>query len=205
MARPPRNLYRGIYHLAARGSDVRHLFVCDSDREEFLDLLAATWAYFDLALLSYVLMGSHYHAIVWIPDARLSLGLKHLHTEYARWHNRRHRRSAHLFRAHAMTKQITTDRQLVAACRYLALNPVEAGLVTDPLAWPWGSARVHAGLEPPRITLAENDLRTALGGDDDWRDRYRSMIEGAAAETRSDVQARTPSSSSEPRSSAVSR
>jgi len=60
-----------------------------------------------------------------------------------------------------MTKQITTDRQLVAACRYLALNPVEAGLVTDPLAWPWGSARVHAGLEPPRITLAENDLRTA--------------------------------------------
>ena len=134
MARPPRNLYRGIYHLAARGSDVRHLFLCDSDREEFLDLLAATWAYFDLALLSYVLMGSHYHAIVWIPDARLSLGLKHLHTEYARWHNRRHRRSAHLFRAHAMTKQITTDRQLVAACRYLALNPVEAGLVTDPLA-----------------------------------------------------------------------
>jgi hypothetical protein len=65
--RRPRNLYDGIYHLAARGSDIRHLFLNDGDREEFLERLAATWAYFELALISYVLMGSHYHALVRIP------------------------------------------------------------------------------------------------------------------------------------------
>jgi hypothetical protein len=103
-----------------------------------------------------------------------------------------------------MTKAITSDRQLVAACRYLALNPLEACLVTDPLAWRWSSARVHAGLEQPRIPLAESDLRAAFGGRENWREHYRSTIESAAAETPT-AQARTPSSSSEMRSSAVSR
>jgi putative transposase len=205
VARRPRNLYEGIYHLAARGSDLRHLFLVDGDREEFLERLAATWAYFELALISYVLMGSHYHALVRIPDARLSRALQHLHTEYARWHNRRHGRSAHLFRAHAMTREIASDRQLVAASRYLALNPVVAGLVRDPLAWRWSSARTHAGLEQAAIPLAEDDLRAAFGNASDWRKRYRSTIASAAAETHSRAQARTPSSSSEPRSSAASR
>jgi putative transposase len=100
-----------------------------------------------------------------------------------------------------MTKEIKTDRQLVAACRYLALNPVEAGLVRDPLAWRWSSARAHAGLEQPRIALAESDLRAVFGNGEDWRERYQDAIESAAAE----IQARTPSSSSEPRSSAASR
>jgi REP element-mobilizing transposase RayT len=77
VGRPPRNLFAGIYHLAARGSDTRHLFLRDEDREEFLERLAAIWAYFELALLSYVLMGSHYHALVRIPDARLSQALQH--------------------------------------------------------------------------------------------------------------------------------
>jgi REP-associated tyrosine transposase len=174
--RRPRNLYTGIYHLAAHGSDERHLYISDQDREDFLERLARIWEKFELALLSYVLLGSHYHALVRIPDARLSKALQRLHAEYSRWHNRRHGRSAHLFRAHAMTREIGSDAQLVAACRYLALNPVEAGLVTDPLDWPWSSARAHAGLERPRIPLAESDLRAAFGDCADWRERYRAQI-----------------------------
>lgn len=176
MPRPPRNFYAGIYHLAAHGSDTRHLFVGDDDRQDFLERLAATWERFELALLSYVLLGSHYHALVRIPDGRLSQALQRLHTEYSRRRNRRHARSAHLFRAHPLTVEIGSDSQLVAACRYLAFNPVDAGLVDDPLAWPWSSARAHAGLERPRIPLAESDLRAAFGGGDAWRERYRTHI-----------------------------
>jgi putative transposase len=122
-------------------------------------------------------MGSHYHALVRIPDARLSQALQQLHADYSRWHNRRHGRSAHLFRAHALTRKVTSDRQLVAACRYLALNPVVAGVLDDPLAWPWSSARAHVGLERPRIPLAESDLRAAFGDADDWREHYKALID----------------------------
>jgi len=37
---------------------------------------------FELALLSHVLLGSHYHCLVLIPDARLSPALQCLHSEY---------------------------------------------------------------------------------------------------------------------------
>ena len=95
MPRRLRSFHEGIYHLAARGSDTRYLFVDDQDRQDFLDRLAATWENFELALLSYVLMGSHYHALVRIPDSRLSPALQRLHTEYSRHHSRRYGQNAH--------------------------------------------------------------------------------------------------------------
>lgn len=176
MARRPRRLAAGIYHLTAHGSDNRYLFLGADDREDFLTRLNETCERFELALLSYVLMGSHYHGLLRIPDARLSEALQRLHTQYSLYVNRRHGRSSHLFRAHPGTREIGSDRQLLAAYRYLARNPVEAGLVSDPLDWPWSSARAHAGLERPQIPLAESELRAAFAGHREWRREYVACV-----------------------------
>jgi REP element-mobilizing transposase RayT len=177
MARRPRTLEAGIYHLAVHGSDMRQLFLTEDDREDFLERLTATCDRFELALVSYVLMGNHYHCLLRIPDRRLSQALQRLHTEYSRRHNQRHGRSAHLFRAHPYAGEIGSDEQLIAACRYLARNPVDAALVNDPFDWPWSSARAHAGLERSRVPLAESDLRGAFGAGHAWRNHYREYIE----------------------------
>lgn len=167
----------GIYHLAARGSDNRFLFLGRDDREDFLDRLGRACARFELGLISYVLMGSHYHALLRVPGACLSRALRHLHTEYSRHHNRRHRRSGHLFRAHPTIREIDSDEHLLTAARYLALNPVVASLVRDPFDWPWSSARAHAGLDSTGIALAEGDLEAAFGGEaPSWRSRYRDFV-----------------------------
>lgn len=42
--------------------------------------------------------------------------------------------------------RVDSDRYLQQLSRYLALNPVCAGLVGDRLAWPWSSYRATAGL-----------------------------------------------------------
>jgi REP element-mobilizing transposase RayT len=94
MPRPLRAFGEGIFHLTAHASDIRYLFLNDEDCDDFLGRLAAVCRRFDLDLLSYVLMGNHYHVIVRIPDARISHALQLLHTEYSRHHNRRHERSA---------------------------------------------------------------------------------------------------------------
>ena len=176
MPRRPRLLFPGIYHLTAHGSDKRYLFLDDADRESFLTRLAGTCERFDLTLLSYVLMGSHYHALLQVIDARVSAALQRLHTEHSRYLNRRHKRSSHLFRAHPGLREITSEAHLITACRYLARNPVEAGLVRDPFDWGWSSARAHAGLERPRIALSETDLRAAYGGRDTWRREYLAHV-----------------------------
>jgi putative transposase len=165
----------GIFHLAAHASDLRYLFLDDHDREHFLDRLAITCERFELGLHAYTLMGNHYHLLLSIPDARLSRALQWLHTAYSRDHNRRYGRGAHLFRAHALARLIESDEDLVGSARYLARNPVEAGLVRDPLDWPWSSARTHAALAPPRVPLSEDALEAAFGGAS-WRRNYVIQI-----------------------------
>jgi putative transposase len=176
MGRRPRDFSEGIYHFGSHGSDTRYLYVCDGDRIDFLERMSSVLWVRDIDLLAYALLGNHYHGLVRIRDARLSEALQRLHTEYSREHNRRHRRRAHLFRAHCFARRVTDTDDLLGVYRYIARNPVEAGLATNPLDWPWASTRAHAGLDPPAVPLAETPLRSAIGDTAGWRTRYAELI-----------------------------
>jgi hypothetical protein len=71
----------GLYNLATHGSDTRHLFLTTEDHLDFLDRLAVTCADFEFGLLDYVLTGTHYHSVVFIPDRRVSQALQRLYAE----------------------------------------------------------------------------------------------------------------------------
>ena len=191
--RPPRAFRDGIFHLYVHASDTRFLFVNEDDRVIFLVTLTTVFARFGLVPIAYTLMGNHYHLILYTPDERLSVAMQQLHTQYSRGHNRRHERSAHLFRARFGAREITDARQLLNAARYIARNPVDARLVADPFAWPWGSARAHAGLDQPSTPLDETPLRAAFDGEDDWRERYSRFVTAASeGEARNDFRAPAP-------------
>jgi hypothetical protein len=89
-------------------------------------------------------------------------------------------RRAHLFRAHPFARELKSDADLLVACRYVARNPVEAGLCRDPFSWPCSSAAACAGLADPAIPLDSGPLRAALGDTDDWQRRYREFVEAGA-------------------------
>jgi putative transposase len=178
--RRPRNLEEGLHHVASQASDTRHLFDTDASRGLFLDALAATLARFEIGLVAWTLMGTHYHLVVNAPRGVLSSALQLLHTRYARLHNKARDRTAHLFRSHFFSRQVEGDEDLLGVCRYVARNPVMAGLVDNPLAWRWSSARASAGLERPRLALDEEPLRSALAAGPAWRSRYRDFVENAS-------------------------
>jgi putative transposase len=177
MSRPRRVFAEGIYHFSSHASDTRLLFLGSDDRTTFLLRLALVFARFELALIAYALLGNHYHGVVFTPGGRISTALQQLHTWYSRTYNRRHEHTAHLFRAHFFAREVTSDEDLLATCRYVAHNPVAAGLTDDPFAWPWSSAAATAGLAEPMIPLDSSPLRAALGDSDDWQRRYRRFID----------------------------
>jgi putative transposase len=181
MARPPRVFVEGLYHLAIHASDTRYLFLADDHRTTFLGRLTLTFERFELRLVAYTLMGTHYHLVLFTPDGRVSAAFQQLHSWYSFWHNRARGRTAHLFRSHFLAREITSDADLLTACRYLAYNPVEAGLAEDPFAWPWSSAAASAGLEEARAPLETGPLRAALGDSADWQQRYRAFIEAGGS------------------------
>lgn len=185
---------QGIYHVAGHGSDDRVLFRDDEDRRTFLDHLAATFAELGLGVVSYALMTNHHHLLVQTPDRRLADGLHALHGGYARKHNRRHGRTAHLFRAHSLARRLESSADLIWTDRYIARNPLAAGLVLDPFDWPWSSARAHAGLAHSALTLYESPLRGAYEQASNWRRRYHDYI--AARERLATASAGIPGRSS---------
>jgi putative transposase len=178
--RRPRNFFEGLYHLAPHASDTRLLFRDEEERNSFLEQLKRTFRRFEIGLVAYTLLGTHYHAVVSIPDARISAALQQLHTWYSRRHNKPRERMAHLFRAHYAAREITSDEDLLTVCRYLAYNPVVAGIANDPFDWPWSSAAATAGLARPQVPLDDAPLRGAFGEYPDWRRRYQTYIDDAA-------------------------
>jgi REP-associated tyrosine transposase len=179
-----RSFFEGLYHLAPHASDTRSLFLHDEDRNAFLEQLAVTFRRFEIGLVAYTLMGTHYHAVVSIPDGRISAALQQLHTWYSRRQNKPRERTAHLFRAHYAAREITSDEDLLTVCRYLAYNPVVAKIAEHPFDWPWGSAAATAGLARPRVPLDDEPLRGAFGRRRAWRRLYQAFIEDGSGDAR---------------------
>src|SRR5207245_7297420 len=86
------------------------------------------------------------HALVDVPDRSLSAGMQRLNGGYGREFNGRHGRSASLVGARFWSKRSTTDEQLLAAFRYVALNPVRAGICERAEEWLWSSLATSCGL-----------------------------------------------------------
>lgn len=96
--------------------------------------------------------------VVYLPFGGLSAGIQLLNGGYACRVNRRYDRTGHLFQNRFSARQIESEGYLLEACRYVALNPVRAGLCDSAKRWPWNSYRACAGLELAEPFLAESAL-----------------------------------------------
>jgi REP element-mobilizing transposase RayT len=126
------------------------LFADDADRELFVSLLERVVERCAWLCHAYCLMTNHYHALVETPAPNLGEGVRWLNGVYAQLFNRIHGRSGHLFQARYHAALVQRDSHLLEVARYIVLNPVRAGLCSQPAAWRWSSYRATAGIEPSR-------------------------------------------------------
>ena len=74
MARPLRIEFEdAIYHVTARGNERRPVFRGESDRRQFLNLLARSCERSEVSLLVFVLMGNHFHLVAQTSVAPLGI------------------------------------------------------------------------------------------------------------------------------------
>jgi REP-associated tyrosine transposase len=128
-----------IHHVYARGNRKQAIYRDERDRLIYLKLLGAAVVDHEWRCLAYCLMSNHVHLLVETPRPNLGAGVQQLHGGYARIFNKRHELTGHLFRRPYGNTVIRTDEQLCAAVRYVAMNPVAAGLSPTPDRWRWGS------------------------------------------------------------------
>jgi putative transposase len=141
MARLPRCLLPdGVFHVTTRGVGDSPIYCDDDDRLLFVDLLHATCERHGWECHAYCLMTTHYHLLVGSTREALSLGLHSLNGVYAQRFNKRYRRKGHLFGDRFWASVVEGDHHLPAACRYILLNPVRAGLCDLPEQWRWSGS-----------------------------------------------------------------
>jgi putative transposase len=156
------------HHVTQRGNNRQKVFFHDSDRRFYLVLLAEQCRRHELRILGYCLMPNHVHLIA-VPDRSDSLAcaLGRAHNLYSRWFNARHHRSGHLWQNRFYSAPLDR-RHLLAALRYVDLNPVRAQLVGKALDYGWSSARAHAGSRDASSIL-DTKLWAKICPHDDWK------------------------------------
>jgi putative transposase len=169
----------GVYHVITRGNRRQPIFVSRGDAPAFLGLVARVVRILGWRCHDFCLMPNHYHAVVETPNPDLAVGMQRLNGVYAKWFNHHHGVEGHLFERRYRAIVIETDGQLLAVCRYLALNPVAAGLCSHPAEWPWSSYRAMVGLEPPPEFLTCDWILSLFGAErDSARAAFSAFIAG---------------------------
>ena len=151
-----------MYHFIPKGNNGMDVFADDVDRLDFFVRLAAVTKKYGVDIVGYCLMSNHVHLVVVVRGNSTSEAMKILLGGYSRASNKRHGRRGNLWQAHFHHEPILTDRHLIAALRYVDLNPV-AVKVPVPEEWRWSSYRAHIGLENPPAFLANDDFLRLLG------------------------------------------
>lgn len=174
MARLARLVLPGIpYHVTQRGNRRQQTFFEDGDYELYRDLLAEAARRAGASVWSYCLMPNHVHVIVVPSDEDgLRRTFADAHRRFTGFINARHRWTGHLWQGRYGAVAMD-EAHLMAAARYVALNPVRARLVDRAEAWPWSSARAHlAGKDDPLVDVTPlleryGDFAAFLSRDDD--------------------------------------
>lgn len=130
---------REIYHLTAHAVEDRQIFADDLECQDFVIRLGRAVALEGWEIYAVCLMGTHHHLVLRPSLGRVSDGMQLLHGSFARAYNARHQRRGALFESRFYAKVIADQAHFMEVIRYVALNPVDAGLVDRPQDWPWST------------------------------------------------------------------
>ena len=183
----------GIHHVTAKAPFGRVLFIDDQDRVRYLTLLAKEARRRRWTVLTFCEMTNHIHLLIQTPEPNLGAGMKSLHERFATDLNRRHRQHGHVFGGRFKNRLVLSDSHLHGCFRYIARNPVEAGLCATAIDWPWSGHGALVGLAEPSggidVTAAMAWLGTSVGA---ARIAYQQLVAPTTAALARELARREP-------------
>jgi len=162
MTRLARMIIPGVpHHVTQRGNRRERIFFEDGDEAVYLDLMATQLKRYGVECWSYCLMPNHVHLILTpMDETGLARAVGETHRRYTAFIGARGRWTGHLFQGRFGSVAMDEDH-LLAALRYVALNPVRAKLVERAQDWPWASTQAHiAGVDTPYVKVQPALSRT---------------------------------------------
>ena len=131
------------HHITQRGNRRQKIFFCEEDYLAYIDLMAEWCHKCQVDILAWCLMPNHVHLIA-VPHKTegLARAIGEAHRRYTRRVNFREKWRGHLWQERFSSFPMD-ENHLLAAARYIEMNPVASGLVARPEEYRWSSARAH--------------------------------------------------------------
>lgn len=169
------------FHVWANGVRGLPLFRDVEDRDFALQLLREEVEVSSWTCLEYVVMTTHFHALLRLQKSTLSSGFHRLNTRYAQYLNKKLRSRGHVFDGRFESKLVEGRYAQLETARYIARNPVRANICGAPEQYPWCGYGATIGLfARDRIV----DVRAALAPLGGSQRAYRAYVEEPDARVR---------------------
>ena len=131
------------HHVTQRGNRRQNTFFSDTDCRIYRRFMASWCAKQQVEIWCYCLMPNHIHLIA-VPKMEYSLhrAIGEAHRRYTLYVNEKKNWKGYLWQGRFASFPMD-ESHLLAAARYIELNPVRSGLVKNPSEYPWSSCKAH--------------------------------------------------------------
>lgn len=139
-------------HIIQRGNNRQICFAAEADIKAYANWLREGADKYSLAIHAWVFMTNHVHLLLTPAECTsVSRCMQHLGRLYVRYFNCRYGRTGTLFEGRFKSSLVQNQGYFLACQRYIELNPVRAGIVSDPAHYLWSSYRAHAFGHKPQM------------------------------------------------------
>lgn len=187
MPRSPRQLAaHQTFHVVNRANNRQSIFLRDADFEYYLGLLFRYKNKFGILLHHYVIMPNHVHLLLQATNkpSDISAFMQGVTLSHTRTTNNRLKRSGHLWQGRFFCSLVENDSYFLQCGIYIELNPVRAGLVSQPQDYPWISYSAYASSSSSSL-VDTHPFVSSLGTDDiSIQTVYSRLVEQNLAEWR---------------------
>jgi len=188
MGRPRRSFESGaLYHVIPKGNDGALVLGSDEERARLLRRCEFVFVKYRIEVVAFVFLDNHLHFLLRAGERPelISRAMQEIQSGHSRWRNEKDGRRGHRFEQHFYAKAIRSETHLLLVLRYIALNPVRAGMVEAPEDWAWGSYRAQIGLEhPPRFLAIGPFLRFFSKNPNEARALFVALVREGVWATR---------------------
>ena len=130
--------------MVTAGTYRKRPLLCSEEKLDLVrDALLEVAGHYGWRLQAWAVLPNHYHFVAVAPDEPESLSsfIRHLHSDTARRLNRLDDASGRRVWYQYWENMITFERSYLARLKYVHFNPVKHGLVQEPTAYRWCSAK----------------------------------------------------------------
>lgn len=116
----------GYHHVINRGVNRSVVFNSPDDKELFLQIINKFATIHKVILHDYCIMDNHYHLLIETQKENISIFMRIVNANYAKYYNKKYKRSGHLWQDRYKSRYITSEDYLYILIRYIEYNPIEA-------------------------------------------------------------------------------